>query len=146
MWGKGSRSVSTTLTSWSTWMKSSETHLSTTVRPSFVMVSWGTRVARWELELFCLLPSAYRKLFMCSLSCIMYVFFLSTEAARVPLLWAAGPDPASDTQRQELLPGVPTTHPSSGFGSRGPAGWRDTPGGVVQRGFHHWRERWVELQ
>lgn len=108
------------------------------------MVSFETRVARWELGLLSLLPSTCYKI-VYVLFMLYYVCRFSTEAARVPLLWAAGPDPTSDTQRQELLPGVSTTHSSSGFGPRGPAGWRDTPGGVVQRGFHLRRERWVKL-
>lgn len=67
------------------------------------------------------------------------------EAACVPLLWAVGPDPTGDPQRPELLPGVSTAHPSSGLGSGGPSGWRDPHGWLLQRGFHQWRERWVEL-
>lgn len=69
-----------------------------------------------------------------------------TEAACVPLLWALGSDPTGDPERQELLPGVSTAYSSPWLGSRGPAGWRDSHGGVLQRGFYQWRERSVELQ
>ena len=73
------------------------------------------------------------------------VICVSSEAACLPLLRALGSDPTGDPKRQELLPGVSTAHPSSGFGFRGPAGWRDPYGRVLQRGFHRWRERLVEM-
>lgn len=68
-----------------------------------------------------------------------------SEAARVPLLWAPGSDPTCDPEWEKLLPGVSPAHPGQRPGSGGPAGWRYPRWGLLQRGFHQWRERWVEL-
>lgn len=121
-------------------MRSSETLSLTTARPCCVTASCAQRVVPYGV--FLLSHDFYEKKNI-YFAKFYSLHFLFSEATRVSLLWAAGSDPTSDPQRQELLPGVPPAHSCERSGSGGPAGWRDPHGGVLQRGLHQRRKGWA---